>query len=340
MLTSHKWVMTIFRGTLMKNKYKSIILLMGLLVVSSCNKSPASTSNSSSTSNPSNSNTETEVNESITVMSCNLDQGHQSNNYYHELVKNQIISVMPDLLGVQEEGEGWTLALESSLEEYGYQHIYQSRGGSFPEASGIFIKLDRFIIKESGTFWFGDNENASSGYIASEWGASFPRVCTWALLTDRYTNKDVSYFNAHLEYNHAYGNMNGEATETNNTKLCRKNSCLQVINHMKKLNVPGFFTGDLNYWREEENETYQSCLEYFDDSWASYKDSQKMCTFHNYGKELDESTREHPYSPIDYIFSTKDKFEINNFVIMNNEGNKESDFASDHFFVYANFSYK
>ena len=323
----------------MKNKFQSIVLFVGLFVFVSCNNNQTSISTTSDFT----SNTTSMVIEndnSITVMSCNLDQGHQYNNYYHEKVKNQIISVMPDLLGVQEEGSGWTEALENSLEEYGYQHIYESRGGSYPEASGIFIKLDRFDIKESGTFWFGESENASSGYIASEWGAVFPRVCSWALLTDRYTNTDISYFNAHLEYNHSYGNMNGAATETSNTKLCRKNSCLQVIDRMKKLNVPGFFTGDLNYWREEENDTYQACLEYFDDAWANYEDSQKMCTFHNYGTELNEETREHPYSPIDYIFSTKDKFVTNNFFIMNNDGTKESDFVSDHFFVQANFSYK
>lgn len=325
----------------MKKIYKLLSLLTAIYVMAGCNNNSSSSSISPSVDKPSDSTSkQLEKDNTLTIMSANLDQGHQDNSYYHEKVINQITDVMPDLLGVQEEGNGWTLALENSLEEYGYQHIYESRGGSYPEASGIFINVDRFEIKDSGTFWFGANENASSGYIASEWGAAFPRVCSWALLLDRYTNKEISYFNAHLEYNHAYGDMNGTPTETNNTKLCRKNSCLQVIEKMKKLNVPGFFTGDLNYWRETENETYLACLSYFDDAWASYPDSQKMCTFHNYGKELDESTRENPYSPIDYIFSTKDKFNVNNFVIMNNEGNKESDFASDHFFIHANFSYK
>ena len=331
---------------MMKRKIIFTLFSLTALILCGCQKgdnigsSLVNSSDSPISSSPSDSDIDVkEVDkDSIQVMSANLDQGHQNDEYYHKFVLTEILSVMPDLLGVQEESDGWVNYLKPTLEEYGYQHIYESRGGAFSEASGIFIKVDRFNIVESGTFWFGDNESASSGYVASEWGSMFPRVCSWALLEDTYTNKDLCYFNAHLEYNHAFGSYD-DPTETSNTKLCREKSCRQVIRKMSALDVPGIFTGDLNYWREEEPDTYQACLSYFDDAWANYEGHQNMCTFHDYGTELNETTRKHPYSPIDYIFSTKNCFKVNKFTIMNKEGNQESDFASDHFFVHANLTY-
>lgn len=279
------------------------------------------------------------IDESLKVMSANLDQGHQSNSSFHTKVLNQIKKVNPDLLGVQEEAAGWQDFLEPALAELGYDRIGENRGGNYPEASGIYIKKSRFDIIESGTFWFGDNANAGSGYIASEWGAAFPRICAWAKLKDKFTNKDIALCNAHLEYNHAYGNMN-DATATSNTIDCRKKSCEQVIAKMTALGVPGFFTGDLNSFRENEPTVYDTCTAYFDDAWANDPNAAHMCTFHNYGAELKESSRQYPYSPIDYIYSTKGMFDCNYFNIMSNEGTSENDFDSDHFFVYASFNYK
>lgn len=276
----------------------------------------------------------------ITVLSANLDQGHQSNPLFHDKVKREIVSVMPDLFGVQEEGQGWVDYLIPTFEDYGYTHIYQNRGGSFSEASGVFVNLDRFEIKQSGTFWLGPNGGPDkSGYIATEWGAGYPRVCTWVLLHDKYADKDISYFNTHFEYSHAMSDLNLDATPEDNNNIARENSIKQVIEQMQALEVPGIFTGDLNFFRENEPGTYEAALEYFDDAWDKAPNKQEMCSFHNYGQELNPETRKNPYSPIDYIFTTKDEFTTRQFTIMNNEGNKEEDFVSDHFFVYATFGY-
>lgn len=279
----------------------------------------------------------------IKIMTMNLDQAHVGKDYYLNRAIKAISSVRPDLIGVQEENAGWQSALEPALEEYGFKRYGENRGGSFPEASGIYINMDRFSVVEYGTKWFGDSATAGSGYIASEWGAALPRIVTWAHVKDRVEGNEISFFNAHLEYNHPYGTMNGEPTETDNTIECRKKSCEQVIKMMKDLDLPGIFVGDLNSWREKEPTVYNTCLEYFDDAWAKDENSKKMCTFQNYGVELKEETRQHPYSPIDYVYTTKDKFTINSYNIMDSyEGNgtKEEDFDSDHFWVNASISYK
>lgn len=309
----------------MKNKFLFPLVFATTLLIAGCNKT----------------NKEKEPDYTpITIMSVNLDQAHQNNPTFHDMVKKEVVSVMPDLFGVQEEGDGWVEYLKDTFEEYGYKHVYQTRGGGFSEASGIFVNLDRFEIKESGTFWFGpDGGPNKSGYIATEWGAGYPRVCSWAKLFDKYAEKEICYFNGHLEYSHAKSNLNKDATEDDNNAICRENSIKQVIEEMKKLDVPGFFSGDLNFWRETEPATYEAALTYFDDSWAKAPDAPQMCTFHNYGKELNEETREHPYTPIDYIFSTKDDFTARDFTIMAHEGNREEDFPSDHFFIHATFGY-
>lgn len=221
-------------------------------------------------------------------------------------------------------------------------HIYQGRGGNFPEASGINIKNSRFTIKESGTFWFGPNGGEDkSGYIATEWGASFPRIATWALLTDKKTNQDISFFNAHLEYNHAFGDANGSPTAASNTRYARQASCQQVIDKMEELGVPGFFVGVLNSYRSLETKVYSTCLAYFDDAWVDYPLSEQMCTFHDYGGLLGNPTATNPNEPIDYIYSTKGDFAVTNFTILHEgmTGTNESTFDSDYFFIHATFNY-
>lgn len=292
---------------------KKFIIIASLLCLVGCNNNSVSSSQTTSEE------IKEEIDKSLKIMSCNLDQGATEDK--HELVANKIKEEMPDLFGVQEETHAWEDYLRPEFEKYGYEHVLMYRGGSFDEASGIFYSVDRFSLIESGAFWLGPSSEAGPGYIATEWGAQYPRVCTFVILKDKLTNKEISYYNSHFDY-------------TKDVPV-RKNSAEQIINKMKEKNVNGFFSGDLNFYKENEEDTYKVLTDYFDDSYS--KASEASCTFHDYGKELDESTKVGPNSPIDYIFSTKGEFETKEFKILKETG---PTFYSDHFFIEAVFDYK
>ena len=149
-------------------------------------------------------------------------------------IQDKIKEEMPDLFGVQEETHAWEEYLRPEFEKYGYEHVLMYRGGSFDEASGIFYSVDRFSLIESGAFWLGPSLEAGPGYVATEWGAQYPRVCTFVILKDKLTNKEISYYNSHFDY-------------TKDVPV-RKNSAEQIINKMKEKNVIGFLSGDLNFY--------------------------------------------------------------------------------------------
>lgn len=304
----------------MKLKNISLLALASLtLLITGCNNN---TPPSTSSSNDSPSSIPPKLDTKIKIMSCNLDQANGNNQEKQLAISNQIKKVMPDLFGVQEETHDWENFLKPEFEKYGYEHIVTYRGGPFDEASGIFYSVDRFTLVDKGTFWLGSDENAGPGYIATDWGAQYPRVCTFAILKDKKTEQNISFFNTHFDYTHDVP--------------VRKNSAEQVINKMKEKNLPGFFTGDLNFFRENEEDTYNTLTAYFDDAWAQVENSPQSCTFHDYGKELNPETRVNPFSPIDYILSTKNDFTHLDFNILTQEG---PDFYSDHFFVSATFDY-
>ncbi len=262
---------------------KKFIIIASLLCLVGCNN------NSISSSQTTSEEIKEEIDKSLKIMSCNLDQGATEDK--HE------------------------------LEKYGYEHVLMYRGGSFDEASGIFYSVDRFSLIESGAFWLGPSLEAGPGYVATEWGAQYSRVCTFVILKDKLTNKEISYYNSHFDY-------------TKDVPV-RKNSAEQIINKMKEKNVIGFLSGDLNFYKENEEDTYKVLTDYFDDSYL--KNTEPSCTFHDYGKELDENTTVGPNSPIDYIFSTKGEFETKEFKILKETG---PTFYSDHFFIEAVFDYK
>ena len=241
---------------------KKFIIIASLLCLVGCNN------NSISSSQTTSEEIKEEIDKSLKIMSCNLDQGATEDK--HELVSNKIKEEMPDLFGVQEETHAWEDYLRPEFEKYGYEHVLMYRGGSFDEASGIFYSVDRFSLIESGAFWLGPSLEAGPGYVATEWGAQYSRVCTFVILKDKLTNKEISYYNSHFDY-------------TKDVPV-RKNSAEQIINKMKEKNVIGFLSGDLNFYKENEEDTYKVLTDYFDDSYS--KASEASCTFHDYVKNL------------------------------------------------------
>jgi endonuclease/exonuclease/phosphatase family metal-dependent hydrolase len=99
----------------------------------------------------------------------------------------------------------------------GYQRVGVGRddGKDAGEFSPLFIRSSRFVVKDSGTFWFHpswmpDSPSAQVSQIGLPqigpqigqpgWDAALPRICSWALLQDKHSGKWLRVLNLHLDH--------------------------------------------------------------------------------------------------------------------------------------------
>lgn len=132
-------------------------------------------------------------------------------------VINQLQQQAPDIIGLQEVMVHQLVRLESALP--GYQRIGVGRddGKNAGEFSPLLIRRDRFVILDSGTFWFHPSwlpdastqqgpeqighELIGFGLIGKPgWDAALPRICSWALLKDKQSGKTLRVLNLHLDH--------------------------------------------------------------------------------------------------------------------------------------------
>lgn len=272
----------------------------------------------------------------LKVMSFNLDQAWGGDASKRSKVLNEILDVLPDLLGVQEETPAWKEFLEESLESEGYKRIGSFRSTSSShayygnrEASAIYYNVDRFKLEDSGTFWLSPTPDVE-GSVATAWdsAALFPRVCTYVVVKDKRSGEKFAYFNTHFSYE-------AEALRNESAKL--------IVKKVAELGLPSFVSGDLNFASNEETDTYTVFTEALDDSRTIAQETETSNTFHAYGYGPGEDYGENTTKtvPIDYIFSTKGDFTALSFDILKQTGAKGnvSDWYSDHFAIVALYEY-
>lgn len=131
-------------------------------------------------------------------------------------VIQQLQQQQPDIYGLQEVMLHQLVRIESALP--GYQRIGVGRddGKNAGEFNPLFIRSSRFVIKDSGTFWFhpswdpvaaqteaaqNGDEEVGHGLIGKPgWDAALPRICSWALLKDKQSGKQLRVLNLHLDH--------------------------------------------------------------------------------------------------------------------------------------------
>lgn len=138
----------------------------------------------------------------LTVMSFNLrygtaDDGPNSWPYRRELVFDVIREVAPDVLGTQEALRFQLDELRASLPGFGEIGVGRDDGDNAGEYAAILYRDDRFEILEHGTFWFSETPEVA-GSIG--WGARLPRICTWARLRERDSDRALYVYNVHLDH--------------------------------------------------------------------------------------------------------------------------------------------
>ncbi|UCF20030.1 MAG: endonuclease/exonuclease/phosphatase family protein [Gemmatimonadota bacterium] len=175
------------------------------------------------------------LDEIISVMSFNLrygtaDDGENSWPNRRELAFQVIREQAPDVIGTQEALRFQLDELREALPEYGEVGVGRDDGESTGEYAALLYSRSRFEVREHGTFWFSETPEAP-GSIA--WGARLPRICTWARLADRMTDRAFYLYNVHLDH---------ESQES------RERSVELLIAHIsgREFEDPVVVTGDFN----------------------------------------------------------------------------------------------
>lgn len=258
--------------------------------------------------------------QSLEVMTYNirLDVAVDGENAWplrKELLTSQIQFYEPDIFGVQEAKPNQVVDISTLLPKY--HQVGMGRDGEGKgESSNIFYKKNRFILKESNTFWLSETPNI----ISKGWDAAFNRVCTYALFKDKKAKKNIWVFNTHLDHV-------GEVARTKGIELI-----LSKIAELNTQKYPVIFMGDFN--SEPGIERIISLKKQMDDS----RDISEEKPFGPSGTFNGFKHYEPVTLLIDYIFLSKNsKLKVEKYAILSDS--KELKYPSDHLPVYVKLSY-
>lgn len=233
-----------------------------------------------------------------------------------EYLTSQIRFYEPDIFGVQEATPNQVVEMSALLPQYNQVGVGRDGEGK-GESSNIYYKKDRFIVKETNTFWLSETPNE----ISKGWDAAFNRVCTYALLKDKKTKNKIWVFNTHLDHV-------GEEARTNGIQLI-----LSKIATLNTKNCPVVFMGDFN--SEPSTERIINLKKEMNDC----RDVSKEKPFGPIGTFNGFQHNEPVTLLIDYIFVSKNnKLKVKKYAILSDS--KDLKYPSDHLPVYVKLSYK
>ena len=224
-----------------------------------------------------------------------------------ELIKNDAA----DIVGIQEGLPPMMNDLDDRLPGYAAIGVAREDGVDQGEYAAILVKADRFRVQESGTFWLSDTPEVCN---SCTWGNTVTRICTWAKLYDRHTQRTFHFFNTHLD--HASELARQKGTELILTRIAER-----------KPSGPVLLTGDFN--APEEDPLHASIKATgLADVWKTLNADvppEESGTFH-------EFTGETHRSRIDFIYATPDLKGLESVIV---RSSKNGNFPSDHFPVRA-----
>ena len=255
----------------------------------------------------------TALDSTITVLSQNLrynDEGNGNNisdraPRFEKLVEEY----KPDIMGLQESTVKWNNQLRLRFgDEYGM--VGCSRDGknvSGGEWNYILYRLDRFELIEGDTFWLTETPD-KPGRLP---GSTCNRICNWALLKDKKTDKTVLMINTHLDV----PEIRDDQAEVILRKLGDKIA-----------KYPTFATGDFNFKTWEPG--YAVMTEKLDDAMkTAFKNTSKInYTYNGFG-----TSNSHI---IDYIFHSELATPIEFYIV----NDMYDGYVSDHFGILSKFA--
>ncbi len=226
----------------------------------------------------------------------------------------EILSIMPDSFGVQEATITWMAALRAKLPAYGCVGVARDNGKTvfgMGEYSAVFYLREKYKLLDHGDFWLSDTPDVPSFGP----GASYRRICTWALLQNKETGEIYAHVNTHLD---------------NGSNEAREAGARQIVDFIesKFVDTPVVFTADMN--TGENSKTYQIMTGALQDARYAAADAEGTDTYHNCTPE------DKPVIILDYVMCSKDAA-VDVFRVVTD--GIDGRFVSDHFPIYADMRF-
>ena len=240
----------------------------------------------------------------ISVVSYNIrcdnpsDKNEKSWKYRAGLVAEILQTASPSIICMQEVKHSQLKFLKRYLA--GYDCVYTFRDNYYlSECLPIFYRTDLYELINFKTFWLSDTPEEMS----NTWQGYYFRICTYAVLKEKATNKCFVVANTHLDY------------KTNEIKL----KSVKLINQkLNALSLPTIVMGDFN--STQQNNAIKEMKNYYSDAGTDFEDVNQSTNFSN-----------NKLKKIDYIFQKG--FDVINYNVITTTFN--GIYASDHFPIYA-----
>lgn len=253
----------------------------------------------------------------ITVMTYNIrchaidDLGKKSWFYRANYVVDTIEKAQPTIIGFQEVTCWQYQYLCKTLKDFDSIITYRDNIPLYAEGCPVFYRTDLYTLVDQGSFWLSETPDVMS----KDWGAACYRICTYAILKDKATEKEFVVFNTHLDH------VSDEA---------RIKGIQVVLDKIQEFgSIPAVLMGDLN--AHEDQETYKKATEYFLDAQYQTENTMQSCTYQNWGNKLDITC-------IDYVMLTKDSFKVNYYKVLTDT--YDGVYASDHFPIVSSLTFE
>jgi len=233
-----------------------------------------------------------------------------------EYVCDQIRYNQLDILGIQEGLHHQVVYIDSVLTEFDYVGVGRDDAKEKGEYSAIFYNKKRLGVLKKGTFWLSETPNE----ISVGWDASMERICTYSLFENTSNKEQFWVFNTHFDHI-------GTKARFESAKLI-----YAKIKELNKNNSPVILMGDLNLKPESEAIKYLSSV---------MNDSKTISVLKPFGPEGTFNGfkfNEPVIDRIDYIFTSKDRIQINKFAILSDS--KDCKYPSDHLPVFIEMKFK
>ncbi|OGR01489.1 MAG: hypothetical protein A2284_08755 [Deltaproteobacteria bacterium RIFOXYA12_FULL_61_11] len=136
----------------------------------------------------------------ITVMTFNVRHGLAVNDglnqwiFRRDLVTLVVEEEAPAIIGFQEAHPFQLHYLQDHLPDYESYGVGREANGK-GEMVPLFWDRERFERLETGTFWFSNTPEKPG---SNDWDNAHPRICSWARLLDRSTQRSLYVYNLHL----------------------------------------------------------------------------------------------------------------------------------------------
>ncbi len=253
----------------------------------------------------------------LRVMSFNIRNSHARDWEARKgLVYEVIRDYAPDVLGLQEANSFHLKELSNEFPEYG-QVGEGSMGGSKGQHSAILFLEERFKLIDSGSFWLSKTPTQPS----KSWRSAHHRICTWAELLVRETDRTLYIYNTHMD---------------DGSREARENGARMIMEHIQGevQTTPFVFMGDFNAPEDSEvlkiikgnSEARQNLrIQMVDSFRVLYPDRENVGTYNGFTGQSDGSK-------IDYIMVRPSMKVIEASIL---QTNREGRYPSDHFPVTA-----